>query len=86
MTGAFSVSCGGLLLSSLGVAQTESQKRPISAPPLNVSVVQLRILGVGSHIAANVLVNGGLASLPAACLVEIDFSLHRVWHKLNHSS
>jgi len=64
---ACSVSCGGLLLSSLGVAQIESQKTSISAPPPNVSVVQLRILVVGSDIAANVLFNGGLASLPAAC-------------------
>ena len=83
---ACSVSWGDLLLSSLGVAQIESQKTPISAPPPNVSVVQLQILGVGSDIAANVLFNGGLASLPAACLVETDFSLHRVWHNLNHSS
>ena len=72
------LACSGLaeVYFSLGVAQIESQTTLISAPPPNVSVVQLQILGVGSDIAANVLFNGGLASLPAACLVEIDFSLH----------
>jgi len=72
MTGWLAVCLAEVYFSSLGVAQIESQKTLISAPPPNVSVVQLQILGVGSDIAANVLFNGGLASLPAACLVETD--------------
>jgi len=71
------------LLVGCGTKLMESQKDTDSAPPPNLSVVQLRILSVGSDIAANVLFSGGLTSLPA---VEIDFSLHQVWHKLNHSS
>jgi len=35
--------------------KSNRKKTPILAPPPNVSVVQLRILGVGSDIAANVL-------------------------------
>ena len=47
------------------VRHKSNRKRPISSPPPNVLVVQLRILGVGSdiNIAANVRSNGGLASL-----------------------